>query len=297
MPTPFEFRLLDNALDYVWSAAERAHDGGARNLKYAVLHLFAGIELLLKARLQREHWSLLFADVNKADQGGLSRGEFRSVDFDLTCQRLTKIAEVHVQPTDRVHLDKLRDLRNRLQHFGVQVGEDEVKSLVAAGANFAIDFCREHLPELFETHSGVVEQIRAHLAEFDEYVERRLAAIKPDLDDAPTVWGCPNCWQDALVIGDGDPHCLFCDFVGDPEAIAADVSETCRVVPCPHCRSSACTLRLRNNEEAYWACAGCGVELDADEYSSSCPRCECPLKAGDGICTECLGDLVARDTS
>ena len=57
------FSLLENGLDFVLSAVE--HLGGnpsKRELKYAVLHLYSGAVLILKERLLREDWKLLFAN-------------------------------------------------------------------------------------------------------------------------------------------------------------------------------------------------------------------------------------------
>ena len=66
-PGELQQNLLDNALDFMLSAAEAvSRDEGRRTLKDAVLHLGNGIELLLKARLAREHWSLIFSDINKS---------------------------------------------------------------------------------------------------------------------------------------------------------------------------------------------------------------------------------------
>ena len=63
-----QLTLLDNALDFLLSAAEAVNrDEGPRSLKEAVLHLGNGVELLVKARIAREHWSLIFADVDKAN--------------------------------------------------------------------------------------------------------------------------------------------------------------------------------------------------------------------------------------
>ena len=50
-----EFTLLENGLDFIWSAVEHlGTDLSKRSLKYAVLNLAAGIELILKERLRRE---------------------------------------------------------------------------------------------------------------------------------------------------------------------------------------------------------------------------------------------------
>jgi hypothetical protein len=64
-----EYALLENGLDFVLSALE--HVGSKpdrRQLKYAVLHLYAGVALVLKERLRQEDWRLLFEKQEKADE-------------------------------------------------------------------------------------------------------------------------------------------------------------------------------------------------------------------------------------
>ena len=77
-----QLNLLDNALDSLLSAAEAVQrNEGPRSLKEAVLHLGNGIELLVKARLAREHWSLIFSNTDQASYDKLTDAEFTSVDF------------------------------------------------------------------------------------------------------------------------------------------------------------------------------------------------------------------------
>lgn len=53
------FDLLENGLDFVVEALERLTKRSVqdRDLKYGVLHLGAGIELVLKERLRLAHWA------------------------------------------------------------------------------------------------------------------------------------------------------------------------------------------------------------------------------------------------
>jgi len=54
------------------------------------LHLSDGVELVLKEELRREHWSLLFADVDKASESALKAGKYIRTRYD-TSYRLTEI--------------------------------------------------------------------------------------------------------------------------------------------------------------------------------------------------------------
>jgi hypothetical protein len=64
-----EFTPIRNGLDFIHSALEHLQQAeGSRELKYATLHLWSGIEILLKVRLQQEHWSLIFAEPKNASK-------------------------------------------------------------------------------------------------------------------------------------------------------------------------------------------------------------------------------------
>ena len=45
-----------------------------RNLKYAVVNLYNGVELLLKTRLMKEDWELVFENLNKVTWNYLRAG-------------------------------------------------------------------------------------------------------------------------------------------------------------------------------------------------------------------------------
>lgn len=98
------FPLIDNALDFLLHAAEHVKEESPRSWKYALLHLIAGVELLLKARLENEHWSLVFQEMEKANKEAFINGNFRSVDFDSLITRLSGISSVMISKEDKVLL-------------------------------------------------------------------------------------------------------------------------------------------------------------------------------------------------
>ena len=59
----YDFPPLENGFDYMESAIQHLQGSPSkRDLKYRVLHLVAAIEVSLKMRLSKEHWSLIFED-------------------------------------------------------------------------------------------------------------------------------------------------------------------------------------------------------------------------------------------
>jgi hypothetical protein len=54
--------ICENGLGFVSKAIDQLwNEGSPDALKYSVINFYSGVELLLKARLMREHWSLVVA--------------------------------------------------------------------------------------------------------------------------------------------------------------------------------------------------------------------------------------------
>jgi len=251
------FNLLQNSLDYLRSTAKYAQEDERRSLKYSLLHLAATVELVVKARLHQEHWSLLFADVDKASEDVLNSGDFRSVDFETAVNRLGNIAKVGVEKSTLRHLNELRKLRNRVQHFAIDIDSKQMTSLLAKGCNFVLHFCHNELRSEMGDNEDVMAEIKTHLREFEEFVGERLRSIVADLDSVAAPLNCPECWQQTVKLGDGPPRCLFCNFENDAETFAADITEG-DVQVCPECGEWTLALILYNNEEGAWHCTFCG---------------------------------------
>jgi len=295
MATEHEFSLLDNALDYVLSAAEHAAKSEPRNLKYSVLHLFAGVELLLKARLQREHWTLLFMDVEKASPRRLLSGDFKSVDFDSALARLEAIADVKIDSDSRSVLNQLRVHRNKIQHFGAKFSVEAVRAQIADAANFVVDFVKEQLEDTPGSHAEQVQAIRRMLQENREFVSARMGSLEAELTGKQIV-DCPECSQDAIVLADGEPlACRFCDYKTSADALAEQRSETREVLECPHCDTEACAF-MCGTDECWYKCFSCGEEMRGDKWDV-CTVCNSKLIDDGGICVQCLQDKVADDRS
>ena len=87
------FTPLENGLDFCLRALEYlADDPTKRDLKYAVLHLHSGIELILKDVFENKHWSLVFDKPEEASKEKYELGEFISVPSKLALADFTVFA-------------------------------------------------------------------------------------------------------------------------------------------------------------------------------------------------------------
>ncbi|MDD5504398.1 MAG: hypothetical protein PHV77_03685 [Candidatus Omnitrophica bacterium] len=107
-----KFTLFDNAFDFITSAQEYIAHKKSRSLKYAILHLYADVELVSKECLKMGYWSLLFEDINKANIKDYESGNFMSVRFNATIVRLKGICKISFVKKDEEILSHFRDKRN-----------------------------------------------------------------------------------------------------------------------------------------------------------------------------------------
>jgi hypothetical protein len=97
------FSPLENGLDYLQSVVDGlAGDPTKRDLKYAVLHLSAGIEVLAKYRLHREHWTLVLSkpDDPKINLAAFERGDFQSISGETALTRLRNLVGLPLTDDD-----------------------------------------------------------------------------------------------------------------------------------------------------------------------------------------------------
>ena len=141
MDQDLDFPLLKNGLDFIHSAiSSLAGNPRESNVKYAILHLCSGFELLFKERLRREHWILLFDKIDNADKQNYDAGNFTSANFDSCISRLEKICSIRFKEKNKVYFKKLRDKRNKIEHFGLAESKDAAILDVIEGLFYC---CRE----------------------------------------------------------------------------------------------------------------------------------------------------------
>ncbi|WP_410659569.1 hypothetical protein [Amycolatopsis sp. lyj-112] len=108
------------------SARPRAPD-----LKYAVLHLHAGVEVLLKYRLICQDWR----PIEDTDDGApevtekdYESGRFRSIGIGKALKRLQDLDGITLTNGPKIAAGALERFRNQLQHQGLTSSADAVES-------------------------------------------------------------------------------------------------------------------------------------------------------------------------
>lgn len=152
--TELKFNLLENGIDFIRSGIERyflRDTAGARDHKYAVLHIFAGVLLLLKERLRKAHPSLIFKRVEDVAKE-FSKDDVKTVTFDEAVERLRNCANVDIPANQLAALRTAQRIRNQLEHYEVSLDLKQTQAVVGRLCEFAYFFMRDHLNESLGQH-------------------------------------------------------------------------------------------------------------------------------------------------
>ncbi|MFD9319214.1 MULTISPECIES: hypothetical protein [unclassified Streptomyces] len=208
-------------MDYLLIVAEHltaSQPPSPRNLKYAVLHLQAAAEVLLKARLQLEHWSLVFKDPALANRRKFEDGDFESCTTSSALTRLRQIANIAIDEKSIKAIETLSKSRNALQHYGLKTSARAVESRAAQVLDFLITFVHDQLlPELPGTEVdeviGDLDYAGEKLRTIRSFMDTRLKRLAGELRDVRhRTLKCRDCDQWGIVVGDGasSVSCHFC---------------------------------------------------------------------------------------
>lgn len=304
------FELLENGLDFLASGLDYIARGATKSdLKYGVLHLSSGIELVLKARLQQENWKLLFRDPDTADENRYKAGDFWSIGQKDCLTRLEEECGIEVSKEGIEKLGTIRVRRNRLEHFAIVDTKAAIESLAAQALGVLLTFISEAFEDstLSTEENELLLRIRERLTEFDAFTKDRLAEIfaesNPQKEELTNVIECPCCLQQTLR-PDVCVECMFCGYRASAEDAAnffiAQHQIGQAIYFCPDCVNEALVdLGAAGNAapSTQFICFGCGSRWDEGTLEE-CPLCQ-ELESPDYMtpmgCRECFNSYVAQD--
>lgn len=250
--------LTRNAFDFL----ERGIAEFDKSPKYSVIHFCAAVEMLLKARLMKEHWSLI---VSKPDQANLAKfmaGDFISVTLEDARARIRDVACEDIGDDAYGSFRALANHRNKMVHFFHQgLGRDE-----KAKAQIVAEHCRSwfHLHRLLNRWDGYFHDFGSEIAHADramkghrKYLAAKFKALKSELDAARKAGSAPKacsaCGFKAAIPDDLD------DQIASLRCLVCDHTETQVEFECPHCGES---IVIAN--EGYATCEHCGERIEPE---------------------------------
>lgn len=307
------FSALENALDYLRSAVLLLSDNPSReNLKYAVLHLAAGAEVIAKYRLQQHDWRLVLAS-NSEDTtyDEFRAGDFTSVSVLKAYERLKKRVGIDIGNDNLGRIKKLQKFRNQLQHFEIDATVAAVQGATVELLSFMLDFISEHVtpsvaPEDEAQYTEELEDLRLSVSQIQALVESRLRMIAEEIDRFPgVIVTCPLCERMTFAVSGQDSECIFCRQRWKPEDAASRYADNILgrssyqaahsgdpepTEHCPECGSDAVVTGVDSRErDSLVLCFSCTAQ-----FEDRCTRCGSVMTSSDGmvICLDCWDDVV-----
>lgn len=183
--------LVGNGLDFFERSARELD----QEQKFSIAHFATGLELLLKARLFHEHWTLIAVEPHKCAWTSVRDGTVRTVQAADLCPAVTTTTGTPLNH-ERAAFKAVFDHRNRVLHWAP--GGDLADTV--AEQCLAWYHVRELLTgrwsDVFGSYRLRVEQVERQLRVHRTHLETRFKQIEPRLKEAERaglLLECPSC--------------------------------------------------------------------------------------------------------
>jgi hypothetical protein len=318
-----KYTVLENGLDFVLHsindlaiANEDTVEEYAKKrlIKYSLLHLSSGIELVLKSRLFKEHWTYVFADMNKAKKELLESGDFQSVDNDTLFIRLENLCNIKIEQNDVLTLKNIRKRRNRAEHFELKESIVSVESSIHKSISILIKLLVDiyDLNDLCDEENNLFAEIKDAMRKFTKHYDDAKAIAQKMLEQTEVgnyAVICPEC-QESFLLRDCNVKCYFCDYEDTGESAAnsyilnimgMDEYSTVKdggeypLYECPQCGKDTFVLDSENERAL---CFSCDFECNVEEleFCGSCGSLFYEYdEDGIGICPNCIEYKLSKD--
>lgn len=217
--------VVRNAFDFLG----RSIDELEAHPKYSVIHFYSAIELFVKARLLKEHWTLIVARPEQADRAKFQRGDFQSVGLKEANGRLEKVVADGLLDEELKCFEGLCQVRNQMVHFAHAAqgdGDEARKEMERIVADHAKGWFYLHRllttrwGKHFTTYQKAAQQMDGRMRKQTRYLEQKFQLLTDDIDAAKAAGShfmhCPSCGFESFKAGEsvwiGVGQCLTCGF-------------------------------------------------------------------------------------
>jgi hypothetical protein len=270
--------FVGNGLDFFVRSAHEL----AKEQKFAIAHFATGLELLLKARLFHEHWTLIATEPHKCAWTSVKDGTVRTVQASDVCAAITSTTGTPLNH-EKVAFDSAFKHRNRVLHWAPN---DDLAATVAEQC-----LAWHHLRTLlngpwkrpFEPFQKRIDEVEKLLRAHRQYLQVRYNQQEKTLkgmEKAGRLVACPTCVFRAGVAEDGAERvvsfeCRVCGYTASAARVACDALYALDDLPVDDC--------------------GCGETHDREQLLDALdptpimsPKEMSVYRRGRGYCGECI---------
>lgn len=279
-----ESNILENSLIYLLDAANRLNEPAPDNsaIKYALVHLWRGLNLLLKKRLFDEHWSLIYKDTTDP-QNTLNACGLTPISFNDLKYRLFTFCNINIVEYDEI-IDKIQKDYKKIELSQFTGSKIQMVSNLVHLWPFIVDFTSKHIDFSHDTYSANLFNQTCEIMDFHlKMIHFRKNEIRKTLDnDLKNAYyakplKCPECLQPAIPLlstGKTQIRCAFCSHVIHWKELATKCGSITNYLGPFDCLN--CKLKGVIRTEDRWICLSC-CHLWELENINICKLCETRL--------------------
>jgi len=243
--------LVDNGFDFLMQAVSEFD----KKPKYSVVHFSTAVELILKARLVHDHWSLIVE--GSPNIGKFKDGSFKSINFNELIPRIEGVTGERISPEIKACFDAIAKHRNKMVHFfheaDVKKNNKKIIKEIAIEQSAGWFYLRrliEKWSPIFVEYDDKVSSLNMQMKNHRVFLSTVFEKIKPEID---------------LDKNRGSTYktCFSCGFEASyKKPLTANLFEcTCKV-----CLLKENTIEIK--------CPNCAKDIELDQEAA--PDFECP---------------------
>lgn len=262
--------------------------------KFSIVSFYSGIELLFKARLANEHWSLIAINTDKVNKKDFDQGRFNSVGLETANKRLNNLCNEGLDTKSIQYgaFNALREHRNRIIHFHHDISSPADDKRSAKEEMFRCWYYMSQLihknwSELFNSYTNEISYFKNRILEVQDYLQLKFAEIKPQIENwnggQKFVENCPNCKLRSLC----------CDNLNS--ILIAGECKVCEITLFPfHEHECSCGEKIKITIGGVEVCENCGSKHDLSEIISNMQQFTKPgeVDESSGVCCECESETL-----
>jgi hypothetical protein len=255
--------LVNNAIDFLdHSIAELGTEP-----KYSVIHFHAAIELILKARLIVEHWSLVVSSKKEPDWNEFISGSFASVTMDEAITRLQKIVQSGLSKKQHEAFKTVTKHRNRIVHFFHKAESDKaekgrireiIKEQLTAWY-YLHDLMLRQWNDIFSKWTEAISKIDRELRKNHAFLQVIYNDLRPKIESEKAngmlYAHCPACQFES------DRHDGETEEAYQSSCVVCGLSELCIRTKCENC-SAAESVIFHGSPDTQ--CSACNERYDVN---------------------------------
>lgn len=228
--------------------------------QFSLINYYTAIELFFKARLLKEHWTLIVSEKKMPDYVAFCTGDFQSISLLECAEKITSVCGEDVLDISK-KFNTVRLHRNKAVHFfhpafadskdieKNKIIEEQFEAWITL-KTLLLDIWRD----VFAPYKERIEKLEDKLSIHKKYLEKLYTKIKEDIAKGITKGDeyiqCPYCGYEAFLRGKNEAgiisyKCRVCKHKQDfllSECVHCNetfpIFDILQQVTCPYCKNN-----------------------------------------------------------